>query len=223
MQKAVSSRGEPKIVPKVLAQHHCSPPPTEEAMAQWLNELRKRHAKQYASMQLQRRESQLYKERVEGYKGSVQSDVTRQIQEQKEEQERIAKEKAEQERLEALEKRRAELLESLPEEPDKTVKDAFTIALRFSDGRSGRRRFASDTPLSTIFNWVDASYSIERELVVLTTMNGKLSFSWEETQTLQESGLTRNTGLRVTQKKEEEKPEADDKETPGTDDKPKES
>ena len=64
-------------------------------MAAWLNALRKRHAKQYASMHHELKEAQLFKERTEGYKSSVVSDIQRKEREQKEEEERIAKEQAE--------------------------------------------------------------------------------------------------------------------------------
>ena len=159
-------------------------------------------------MQLERKEAQLFKERKEGYKESVQSDIERKIREKKEEEERLAKEKAEQERQEALEKRRKELAESLPEEPDADVKDVFTLALRSPDGRSGKRRFAPDTKLSVVFDWVDAAFSMERELVVLTTMNGKQTFTWDDDRlqkNIAEGGFGRMTGFRVA----EQQPEAD--------------
>lgn len=153
-------------------------------------------------MQLDRREAQLFKERKEGYKESVQSDVERKKREKKQEEERLAKEKAERERLEALKRRRKDLLESLPEEPGTDVKDAFTIAIRFPDGRSGRRRFNPDTELSVVFNWVDAEFEMEREMLILTTMNGKQTFDWDEIgeQTLEEGGFGRMTGFRITEK-----------------------
>jgi hypothetical protein len=136
------------------------------------------------------------------------SDLERREQEKKAEMERIAKETAEKERLEAMERRRKELLESLPEEPGKEVmENVMTIALRFMDGRSGQRRFTDDTPLRTLFNWVDAKYEMEREQIILTTMNGQKSFSWDEANdstTLKETGLGRMTGLRVTLAKKSE-------------------
>jgi len=133
----------------------------------------------------------------------VVSDVERRKREKIEEEERIAKEKAENERAEMVERRREELRASLPEEPGKDVLDAFTIALRFPDGRAGQRRFTHDTPVSVVFNWVDSGFEMEREQVVLTTMNGQKSFTWEEAESmpLGDSGLGRMTGLRVTEKK----------------------
>lgn len=201
----MDSQGIPKLVPRLLAQHHCSPPPSPELMAAWLNALRKRHAKQYASMHHELKEAQLFKERTEGYKSSVVSDVQRREREKIEEEERIAKEEAEKERAEIIERRRDELRASLPEEPGKEVADAMTIALRFPDGRAGQRRFTPNTPISVVFNWVDSSFEMEREQVVLTTMNGQKSFTWEEVDdmSLSDSGLGRMTGLRVTMKKAE--------------------
>jgi hypothetical protein len=176
-------------------------------MAQWLNALRKRHAKQYNSMQTEMKEIKYFKERKEGYSKSVDNDIQREEREAKEEAERLTKEKAEIEHMAAIQKRREELKSSLPPE-DKSGK-AKTVALRFADGKSGQRKFAPDTPLSTLFDWVDAMFEIERETIVLTTMNGKQEFSWDDAdaKTLEEAGLGRMTGLRVTEKK----PEASEK------------
>ena len=205
--QVLDSAGVPKLVPRLLSQHHCSPPPSPEVMAAWLNALRKRHAKQYAAMHHELKEAQLFKERKEGYKSSIVTDVQRRERERIEEEERIAKEKAEKERADMLARRREELRDSLPEEPGKDVTNAMTIALRFADGRTGQRRFAPDTPLSVVFNWVDSLFGMERELVILTTMDGKKSFTWEgaEEVSLAVSGLGRMTGLRVTEKKQEAK------------------
>jgi hypothetical protein len=203
--QAVDGRGQPQIVPKLLAQHHCSPPPSSETMATWLNALRKRHAKQYASMQLQSREAQYFKDRNEGYKESLKSDKEREEREAREEAERIAKEKAEKERQETIKKRREELRDLLTDEPGNDAADTKTISLRLADGRFGKRRFAADAELADVFNWLDVTFEIERESVQLTTMNGKSSFSWEGgDSTLAEAGLGRMAGLRVIEKKETE-------------------
>eukprot|EP00957_Ditylum_brightwellii_P026274 1987343-Ditylum_brightwellii.AAC.1 len=86
-------------------------------MAAWLNALRKRHAKQYATMQHELQELQYFQERKEGYKESIVGDTNREKREKQEEMERLAKEKAEKERIEMLQKRRKTLRENLPEEP----------------------------------------------------------------------------------------------------------
>lgn len=202
----VIDRGVPKVVPRLLAQHHCSPPPSPEMMAAWLNALRKRHAKQFASMQAERREEQLYKERRDGYQDSVQSDRDRERRERIEEEERQEKEQAERERIEQLERRREALRSSLPDEPDSSVTGTKTIALRMADGRSTQRRFAPDTPVATLFNLVDVSFEMERETVILTTLNGQKTLTWEEDNeaTLAEVGFGRMTGLRVSIQKEED-------------------
>jgi hypothetical protein len=198
--QALDSKGVPKVVPRLLAQHHCSPPPSPEQMSSWLNALRKRHAKQFGTMQLELRETMFYKDRKEGYIDSMQSDKDRLVRERKEEAERVAKEKAEQAQRDALKKRREELRASLPDEPGKDIEGVKTVALRLADGRSCQRRFAPDVTLSTLFDWVDATFEIERETVILTTMNGQNTFSWDSSsQTLEEAGLGRLVGLRVTQ------------------------
>ena len=202
--QVLDSLGHSKLVPRLLAQHHCSPPPTPESMAAWLNALRKRHASQFASMQHELKEVQMFKERQQGYRGSVQDDLKRQEQEQRAEEERLAKAAAEQTRQDGLTQRREELAASLPDEPPKET--SFTIALRFPNGNAGQRRFEPATPLVTVFNWVDAMYGMERELVVLTTMNGQKAFTWDDIGrlTLQDAGLGRMTGLRVSEKVEKE-------------------
>jgi hypothetical protein len=190
------------MVPKVLAQHHCNPPMKAESMASWMNALRKRHGKQYQGMQTDLKELQLYQERQEGYISSVQSDNERKQKEAEEEAERKAQEIMEAARQAEIDARRQELQQSLPEDVKKG-NDVKKIALRFSDGRSGQRGFASDQPLSVVFDWVDAMFEIEREIVVLTTLNGKQTFSWNDDETksgktLQDAGLNKMTAFRVT-------------------------
>lgn len=190
-------------MPKVLAQHHCNPPMKAESMASWMNTLRKRHGKQYESMQTDLKELKLYQERKEGYIDSVQSDKERKKKEAQEEAERKAAEEKEAARKAEICARRQELQEGLPEDVKKG-NNVKKIALRFSDGRSAQRGFASDQPLQVVFNWVDAMFEIERETVVLTTLNGKQTFSWESdetkgNQTLEDAGLKKNTAFRVTE------------------------
>jgi UBX domain len=200
----VYATGSPRLVPRLLAQHHCTPPPAPQTMAAWLNAMRKRHAKQYKIMQDDLKEVEWYKERTQGYKASMQSDKDREERQEREEQERLAREEAERARLEAIVKRRTVLLETLLEEPDKEYKNIRTIALRFADGKSGQRRFPDSTTLEAVFNWVDAMFALERERVVLTTMNGSKSFRWEDRdQALSSTGLARMAGLRVSEAKDE--------------------
>jgi hypothetical protein len=67
--------------------------------------------------------------------------------------------------------------------------------------------------MNVVFNWVDCTYKMEREKIVLSTMNGKNSFQYEGNPeeedgvsgvTLKSAGLPRMTGLRVTESKDEE-------------------
>ena len=176
------STGRPKLQPRVLAQHHGNPPPNPTAMAAWLSSLRKRHGKQYAVMQHQKREAELYVERQKGYADSQVEDRVREIQTQREEEERLAKEQAEKERKAAMEKRRKELAGSLPEEPEAGGDGVVTIALRFADGRRGQRRFDGDEDMATVFNWVDGMFGMERERVELSTMTGQKKFVWGDVE-----------------------------------------
>lgn len=171
-----------------------------------MNALRKRHGKQYEVMQTELKELQLYIERQEGYIDSVQSDNDRKLREAQEEAERKAREVKEAARQAEIDARRQELQQSLPEDV-KSGGNFKKIALRFPDGRSGQRGFAADQPMSVLFNWVDAMFEIERETVVLTTLNGKQTFSWEGEEnetTLEEAGLKKMTAFRVSQVTEDE-------------------
>lgn len=217
--KTLDSSGRLKITPRVLSQHHCNPPPSAESMAAWLNTLRKRHAKQFAAMQHDVRETRLLQERMEGYRSSMEDDRDRERREQEEEEARKAKERAERERRERLEQRRNELRASLPEEPGSDEPNVMTVALRFPDGRHGRRRFGDDTDMNVVFNWVDATFGMEREKIVLSTMNGRQNFTFREEDdegemiTLKGAGLGRLTGFRVTEIKEESQGEEETADT----------
>mmetsp|Transcript_21187 Transcript_21187/g.24179 ORF Transcript_21187/g.24179 Transcript_21187/m.24179 type:complete len:546 (-) Transcript_21187:97-1734(-) len=226
-----TNTGIPQIVPRVVAQHHCSPPPLD--MSKWLNALRKRHgSKEYASMLHDVRETHLLQERMMGYKESVRNDEERKEKVQQEERERIALEQQQKEHEKRIQERRLELKESLPEEPAKkpSDKNIMTIALRFvADGRVGQRRFESDTELEVVFNWIDAMYDIERETVTLQTMNGQKTFEWDSTdrnKTLKDVEFKRMTGLRVMiqEKKKDENADKDpDKDDDDTKDDDKDS
>jgi len=195
------SSGRPKIVPKLLAQHHCSPPPDPQAMASWLKALRKRHSKQIKKMKQDVKEQELYLERKQGYRESAKSDREREEVEKKLEIERKRAEEAERIRTEELEERRRKFLEELPVEPPQGSPNVFTIALRFADGRNAKRRFNGDDEMKYLFNWVDAEFSIEREKVELATMNGSKTFTFNifGDTAIKDSGIGKMTGLRVSE------------------------
>jgi len=220
--KATSTTGEKRPIlcvvypaqdgfpPKILAQHHCNPPLKAESMASWINALRKRHGKQYQDMQKAYKELQYDLERKKGYIDSVQSDNERKLKEAKEEAERKKRELKEAARQAGIDARRQELHDSLPEDV-KHGDNVKKIALRFADGRSGQRGFASNITLNVVFNWVDAMFEMERERVVLTTLNGKQIFSWNdedlENTTLEDAGLKKMTAFRVSETTEDESKE----------------
>ena len=208
------STGRPKLQPRVLAQHHGNPPPNPTAMAAWLSSLRKRHGKQYAVMQHQKREAELFVERQKGYADSQVEDREREIQAQREEEERLAKEHEEKERKAAMEQRRKELAESLPDEPEAGCDGVVTIALRFADGRRGQRRFDGDEEMATVFNWVDGMFRMERERVELSTMTGQKKFVWSDVEggdvTLTDAGLGKMTGLRVAEIEDDHEEEGEE-------------
>ena len=223
----IDSSGKLKVTPRLLAQHHCHPPPSSpEVMMNWANTIRKRHIREFAKLQHDRKEMQLLKERTEGYKESVKEDKAR---EEREERELQAKKEAEEEerlRLEKLEQRRQELLEALPEEPEAGSGGVITIALRFGNGSRDQRRFlAEETTVNDLLNWVDATHGMEREKIELSTMNGSKTFVYveedddddeeeSENLTLVEAGLGKMTALRVTEIVEEidEEEEEEDEE-----------
>ena len=195
--KAVDPRtGRPRMAPKLLAQHHASPPPSADMMAAWMNALRKRHAARYVQMQKDVQEVEWYKERKEGYQSSAKLDLERQQREKQLAAEAKALEEREKKQRAALLKRRLQLEEQLPEEPESSSSSEIkTVALRLSSSSSSKsgqgsskpqqrlqRRFLSDTPLSTVFNWVDVALEMERETIVLTTLNGRNIYSWKDVQ-----------------------------------------
>jgi UBX domain len=216
--------GAVQLVPCLLAQHHCSPPPPPKTMAAWLNALRKRHARQYVEMQTQLQELEHFRQRQEGYHSSVTSDTAQRAKEHREAAERQAEQAAAKLHKESILARRQELRKALPLEPDADMPNVKTIALRLPNGQSAQRRFAPETKLETLFNWVDVDFEMERETVVLTTLNGQQSFSWHDSviaadvdgnneKTLADAGLSKMTGLRVTKHKKKEPAEQSKKET----------
>lgn len=218
----MNSSGQVKIVPRVLAQHHCNPPPDAESMTKWLNALRKRHAKQYANMQHELKELELFKDRQQGFKSSLDDDRNREVEERLQEQRAAEEETARKEREEEIKERRKELLEALSEEPEKGSDGVITIALRFGDGRKGQRRFEAETLVDEVFNWIDALFKTERETIELMTMNGKKTFSFgdDDNLTLENTGLGKMAAFRVIEK---EVIEADGEEETTEDDTDEES
>jgi len=97
----------------------------------WANTIRKRHIREFAKLQHDRKEMQLLRERTEGYKESMKEDKARAEREERELQAKKEAEEKERLRLEKLEQRRQELLEALPEEPEAGSEGVITIALRF--------------------------------------------------------------------------------------------
>jgi len=203
--QVLDSTGKPKVIPKLLVQHHCNPPPGEEAMASWLLSLRNRHKKMYASMHRDLAEMEFLRERISGYSESLKENKAIEDREKQQEETRREMERKEKEHLERIRARRKELVSSLPPEPALgDERNVITIALRFQDGRSGRRRFMPDTLIHVVFDWVDAMFDIEREKVELSTMTGQQTFTLSTTSadvTLEDVGLGKLTGLRVTELK----------------------
>jgi UBX domain len=214
--------GQVNIVPRLLAQHHCTPPPNPEKLVQWLRTIRKRSFKYYAILQKHQQELLWQQERIVGYKKSVQSDIEhneRAILEAREKQRIAEQEKV---RVQYIQQRRKNLLEALNNvtiaENDASNTGSrddgnvifTTVALRFGDGRTGTRRFTKEATLQDIFHWVDAIFEIERESVILQTMNGKRTFYWHDDDdddnggsmkvTILDSGLGKMFGLRVNTK-----------------------
>lgn len=199
--------GTVQTVPKVLAQHHCSPPPTATKMVDWLIAIRERHSREYMKLRKVRQESIWTKERTADYQDSAMRDAENRLRHEQAKRDHMAAEKVREERLNAILTRREELRSTIPDEPDASTPEVKTVALRFANGQTGQRRFAPSTKLTDLFNWVDAMFDLERETVVLVSMNGKQSFEWinksDDIPTLEEAGFGKMVGLRVTIKKKE--------------------
>lgn len=186
-----------RVTPRTLTQHHCRPPPSSPAaITAWANSVRERHLREYVKLRHIRTEMKLLKERTQGYQSSIRDDMAREnkeiehqaIEEQKKENERS--------RLEMLEIRRAKLLANLIDEPSHDITDGVvTVALRFAitpnaneninkikqlpQQQDLRRRFiASETRVNDVFDWIDAMFGYEREMLVLSTMNGSKKFMY---------------------------------------------
>ena len=185
------------VIPRLLTQHHCSPPPTTTKFVEWLRTIRKLNKKYYFKLQKQIQEYQWEQERKHGYKSSIQSDVEAKQREMKQELERQRLVQQEEAKKEQLQQRRIQLLKALdrvtaststPQTPAPTT---TTIALRFSDGRSTssslvteqrqlQRTFNEKATIRDVFHWVDAVHEIPYETMTLQTMNGKRSFVYED-------------------------------------------
>jgi hypothetical protein len=202
--QALDGRGQSTIVvPRILAQHHCRPPPSPETMAAWLNAIRKRHAKQYINLQTAAQEAHYFQERTAGYQGSIQSDRDRAALERAQAAELVAQERAERDHDAALQRRRVIRRAALAPEPERDEADVKTVSLRWPDGRSSQRRFSADVELTELFYWADVEFEVDGEALRLTTMNGKQSFTWDDrTVSLADAGLGKMTGMRVTQTKQ---------------------
>jgi len=211
---AVDTSGKLRVVPRVLAQHHCRPPPSSpETLIAWMTSIRKRHLREYARLQHARKEMELLRERSEGYASSMKEDKAREEKEERELQLKREEEERELKRKAELEERRKALLEGLPEEPEAGITEGImTIALRFGDGKRDQRRFvAGESSVNDVFNWIDAVHGLEREKVELSTMNGAKKFVYVEENEdgddtegggndvvlLEDAGLGKMTALRV--------------------------
>jgi len=209
--------GKIKIHPKLLAQHHCNPPPNPTTFASFLKALRKRHSSHIKSMRAQLREAELHAERKSNYAQSMQLDSQREEKEAKAQAEETARLEEEKDRIRKLKERRQAFLKALGEEPEAEEKGVVTVALRLADGRNAQRRFGEEENMEIIFNWVDALFEWDRELVQVTTMRGDNKLEWSDSSgsTIGEyaGSNTKMLGLRISLKKEDienEKEEGDE-------------
>ena len=185
--------------PRLLTQHHCSPPPlSTEKFVEWLRTIRKKNKKYYYKLQKQIQEYRWEQERKHGYKSSIQSDIEmkqRAIQQELERQ-RLLQLKTE--KNEQMQQRRIQLFKALdqvtvnasstPKATTTTPTTTTTIALRFADGRSHsissttekvellKRTFNEHATIRDVFHWIDAVHEIPYETITLQTMNGKRTF-----------------------------------------------
>ncbi|KAL7461111.1 hypothetical protein ACHAXS_001542 [Conticribra weissflogii] len=213
-----SSPNRLRVTSRLLAQHHCHPPPTTtESLIAWMSTIRKRHLREYAKLQHDRKEARLLEERNKGYISSMKEDAERLLKEEQELKRKKEEEEKERSRQERLEQRRKELQKNLSSEPESGTEGVITVALRFMDGSRDQRRFlASETTMNDVFNWIDCVHKMEREKIILTTMNGQNRFVYanedgdeneerarDEVVTLEDAGLGRMTAFRVSEFVEE--------------------
>jgi hypothetical protein len=124
---------------------------------------------------------------------------------------RAQTEEAQKQRLQEILERSKELQDSLGEEPDKDEEGVVTVAVRFSDGGRGQRRFNGEDHVDQVFNWIDVAFEIERETFGLVTMNGKKSFTFgqQDGVSLKDTGMGKMFALRVIKKEHKESGEED--------------
>lgn len=171
--------GAEKIYPKILAQHHCNPPPSPMSTKSFLSALRKRHSTQIKQMRFLKKEQDLLKERQSNYKESLVLDTQREVKEKK-----IAEELRKKRELEKQKKQELELklqkyrdmadaaFERAADEESENNEDVevMNIALRFADGRNDVRKVKSDEDLNLLFYWIEGHFGWEKEKVVITPM-----------------------------------------------------
>lgn len=209
--------GAPKLSPKLLAQHHCNPPPIPTSLAKFLSALRKRHSKQINTMKIQLREAALLKERTSNYRESLVLDKEREKDEARLKLEAQERKKEEERKKKEMEKQREALRQSLPDEPTSATDTVITIALRFADGRNAQRRFHASDDAIHLFHWIEGYFEWEREKVLVTTMRGDQHLTYADCSTsIQDCGVvaanSKMVALRVSLQKQEEEKEEEEKE-----------
>lgn len=207
--QVLDKTGKIKILPKVLAQHHCNPPPTEASLASFLTALRKRHSSQIKTMRAQVREAELYAERKSNYQQSIESDALRkkkEIEAAEKQKAKIEKEKLHDQKIKERREKFIEFFKQQPE-PPANEENVITVALRLADGRNGQRRFRPHDNMKTIFNWIDGFFEWDQDCLMVTTMRGDKKLEYKDCSEMtigDYAGVSTNMlGLRISFKKEE--------------------
>lgn len=153
------------------------PSKNAKSTAAWLQDVRDRSEQTLERLATAVREKTWAKERTTGYATSIEQDLKREKKAAARQAEIAAEMQRKAAHQEMILERRKVLLAQLPEEPSS---GGITVALRWTDGTKGQRRFASDgTTMGTLFDWVDAVYGIERERVQLQTLTGSHRLRFE--------------------------------------------
>ena len=181
---------------KVLAQHHCIPPPGEGEVDVWGKAVRKRFRGVVKGMKKEVEERRYEKERREGYERSGKEDRER---EEREKRERERKEREEIERLKReveIKERRARYEAELPPEPERG-EDGWCMVSVAKDGVRKKRAWLKgrDTK-EELMKWVDVEFEVEWEGWDLRKMDGG------EVEGLEEGGTM--MGLRLVEKEVKE-------------------
>ena len=183
----------------ILAQHHCTPPPTSTELVKWITLLKKRHAVVIKQMKRAIKESRYSAERSELFRETKIKDKEREAREEVEKARKVREAQLEEE----ICARREVLAEALPAEPSAAA-EGFTIKVELDGSTSEKRKFPPTATMSDVFDWVDVAFAVPREKVCLSVTGRDRVITYEDREsTFEQVGVTKMCKLRLGVEEEE--------------------